>query len=144
MQDFDEILNGLYIGNRKAMELNANNFNFIVNCTPDIQINHNNFVRLSIKDDPTECNKLLELLKQTNVLNSIHENLLKGNKVLVHCGSGMQRSCTIVACYLIKYYKLNPEMAINYIKGKRKIAFFGQANFLNAINMFHNNIQWQI
>ena len=140
MQDCDEVIEYLYIGNRKTVETNANQFDFIVNCTPDIQYNHNNYIRISIKDDPTECNKLLELIKQTNVLEKIHEHITTNKKVLVHCGSGMQRSCTVVACYLIKYYKLLPEDAIEYIKNKRRIAFFGQVNFLSTINMFYNCI----
>lgn len=140
MQECDEIIKNLYIGNRKTIEFDPNRFDFIVNCTPDIQTIHNNYVRISIKDDPTECNKLLDLINKTKILEQIHEYITKGKKVLVFCGQGIQRSCTVVACYLMKYYNLTPDNTITYIKSKHKIAFFGQVNFMNAINMFYNNI----
>ena len=53
--------------------------------------------------------------------------------VLVHCSMGIQRSCALVACYLVKYNGWTPTEAINYIKSKRPIAFFGNINFLETI-----------
>lgn len=49
----------------------------------------------------------------------------------------MQRSCALCACYLIKYHKMKPIEAINYIKSKRPIAFFGNVNLLSTIEQFY-------
>ena len=49
----------------------------------------------------------------------------------------MQRSCAVCACYLIKYHKMKPNEAINYIKSKRPIAFFGNVNLLSTIEQFY-------
>jgi protein-tyrosine phosphatase len=53
---------------------------------------------------------------------------------------GMQRSCAVVACYLIKYHGMDPIQAIDYIKSKRPFAFFGQVNFIDAINRFFDEM----
>ena len=73
-----------------------------------------------------------------DVLEKINTAINNNNKVLVHCYAGQQRSCAVVACYLIKYNNMNPYTAVNYIKMKRRIAFFGEINFIAAIiNFFY-------
>jgi len=85
-----------------------------------------------------ECNKLLQLLKDTDVLEKINTSINNKQKVLVHCQTGQQRSGALVACYLIKYNNMNPYTAVNYIKMKRRIVFFGEINFISAIvNFFY-------
>jgi protein-tyrosine phosphatase len=60
----------------------------------------------------------------------IFSNIENKRSVLVHCSMGIQRSCTVVACYLIKYYKMTPGEAIKCIKSKRPIAFFWKCKFI--------------
>jgi hypothetical protein len=137
----DEIINNLYIGNRYSLE-HADQFALIVNCTQPEQvpiIDESKTIRITIDDIPEESNHLTALLKDTDVLNKIHNTLNKGNKVLVHCNAGRQRSCATVACYLIKYHQLTPVQAVSYIKSKRKEAFFGYVNFYNTINNMYIN-----
>lgn len=147
----DEIINNLYIGNRYSLE-HADQFALIVNCTqPEHQglaldravgvpiIDESKTVRIPIDDIPEESDHLTALIKDTDILNKIHDTLNKGNKVLVHCNAGRQRSCATVACYLIKYYQLTPIQAVSYIKSKRKEAFFGYVNFYNTINNMYIN-----
>jgi protein-tyrosine phosphatase len=55
--------------------------------------------------------------------------------VLVHCHAGMQRSCAIVACYLVKYYDMTSYESISFIRAKRHIAFLYSINFLETINL---------
>ena len=62
--------------------------------------------------------------------------------VLVHCYAGMQRSCAVVACYLIRYHNMNPQEAINFIKSKRSIAFAGRVNFIKTIEEFYLQDQY--
>ena len=137
----DEIIDNLYIGNRYSLE-HADQFALIVNCTQPEQvsiIDESKTVRIPIDDIPEESDHLTALLKDTDILNKIHNTLNKGNKVLVHCNAGRQRSCATVACYLIKYYQLTPIQAVSYIKSKRKEAFFGYVNFYNTINNMYIN-----
>ena len=81
--------------------------------------------------------KLLLLINTTNILNTIHKKVLNKEPVLVHCSAGRQRSCAVVACYLIRFYNMTPLEAVDYIKSKRKVAFFGAINFSNTINQFY-------
>ena len=37
---------------------------------------------------------------------------------------GISRSCTVTACFLIRYYDFNVEQAIKFIKSKRSVAFY--------------------
>lgn len=137
MQDHNMIIDYLYIGNKKAADYNSK-YSLIVNCTLDIPFQNNvNSIRIPVKDDPLECNKFIQYLNETNVLEKINNHLLNKQHVLVHCSQGSQRSCALVACYMIKYYNLTPKEAITFIKDCRPIAFFGQVNFINAINNFY-------
>lgn len=147
MQNFNEIIPFLFLGNKKALELHHTNFSMIINCTPDILFPNTckKYIRLSIKDDPFECPKLYQLIEETNVLEVIHNHVINNQHVLVHCSMGAQRSCDIVACYLIKYYDLTPNDAIKYIKTKRPIAFLDKLIFIIQLSLFikiekYNNI----
>lgn len=140
-----EIIQNLYLGSKEIVDKYANYFDLIVNCTPDIKIpedNKNNkikYIRLPIRDEPFEANKLYQLLNETQVLQEINNYLAKGNKVLVHCFQGIQRSCAVVACYLIKYKKINVIQSIEFIKERRPIAFFGNVNFIETIEMVYKD-----
>jgi protein-tyrosine phosphatase len=135
---YDEIIDHLFVGSASALS-HSENFDLIVNCTSDISIKDpNKTIRIPIRDNPEECAKLLKLLSDANVLEEINANINNKKKVLVHCQAGQQRSCALVACYLMKYNKMNPYTAVNHIKMKRRIAFFGEINFLSAIvNFFY-------
>jgi protein-tyrosine phosphatase len=52
---------------------------------------------------------------------------------------GSQRSPTVAAAYLIKYYGLNVKEAINFVKSKRMIAFYGgNVNFKPFLKMIYS------
>jgi protein-tyrosine phosphatase len=59
-----------------------------------------------------------------------------GNRILVHCHAGMQRSAASVAIFLIAYKKVKADEAIAFIKSRRPVAFMGGANFGRAIKSF--------
>lgn len=139
---YQEIIDYLFLGDAKSLEFR--HFDMIVNCTKDISF-PNNYqpicIRIPINDEPYHSELLFSELINNNILEQIHNNITTHKlSVLVHCSMGMQRSCAVVACYLIKYYNMTPIEAIEYIKSKRPIAFFGNINLLSAIEKFYNYI----
>lgn len=137
---YDKIAENLYIGNRHALE-SYNQFELIVNCTKETDVkfppNCTKCVRIPIDDTPDESEHLLQQIENTNILQKIHTKILNKKPVLVHCSAGRQRSCAVVACYLIQYHDMTPIQTIDYIKSKRPEAFFGSVNFANTINKFY-------
>lgn len=135
----NEIIDNLFIGNKEASQYEANNFALIVNCSKDIPFSPNSkqVLRIAIDDHPGEVNNLLNYMINTNILEQIHTHRKRKQPVLVHCFAGMQRSCAVVACYLMKYYNVTPLLAINFIKQKRSVAFFGGVNFMKTLEMYH-------
>jgi protein-tyrosine phosphatase len=134
----NQIENNIFIGNINASQLYADKFGLVVNCSKDIPFSPKSRqgIRIPINDDPSEIKNLLNYMINTNVLQQIHQSITYNQPVLVHCHAGMQRSCALVACYLIKYYNVTPIVAINHIKTKRKVAFFGGVNFMKTLEMF--------
>jgi len=137
---YHEIVEYLHVGSARALQ-SSDRFSMIVNCTTDDMIrfpqNCANCIRIPVHDDPDECNKMISLIDSTQVLAKMHESILEKKPVLVHCFAGQQRSCAIVALYLIRYHNMTPDEAITYIKQKRRIAFFGHVNFASAIVYFY-------
>jgi protein-tyrosine phosphatase len=138
--DYNIIVENLLLGNKKSSETYGDRMYFVVNCTKDIKLptNCKESVRIPIDDLPSEADKLLYYMLRTNILQKIHLNITNKKPVLVHCFAGMQRSCAVVACYLISYYNVTPLMAIKYIKQRRRVAFFGGVNFIKTLEMFYS------
>jgi protein-tyrosine phosphatase len=140
--DYDDIIDYLYLGNMNAVNTKEIDFSLIVNCSKDLAFPNNakECIRIPINDDPAYSDSLLEIIENTDVLYKIN-NYVKNNKyVLVHCRAGMQRSCALIAIYLIKYYKMKPDAAIEYVKYRRPVAFLGSVNLESAINGFYNSL----
>ena len=136
----DEILPNLYLGSIKALgtyECKALEYYMIIDVIKYTYIpekpNTHIYINLPVHDSPDECDTLLSLIYETQVLEKMHVALEANKPVLVHCFAGMQRSCVLVACYLIIYKSMTPDEAIDYIKSKRPIAFFGNVNFMKTL-----------
>ncbi|AUL78424.3 phosphatases II [Tupanvirus deep ocean] len=137
MQNCNEIIPYLFLGNRSSIDVPNMQFSLLVNCTEDVKFPayQAEFIRLSVKDDPYQSTTMYNLIVAQNVLDKIHSYVVNKKPVLVYCGQGSQRSCAVVACYLIKYYGSSPEYAIQFIKSKHPMAFFGNINFIQTIGM---------
>ena len=138
MSSYNEIVNKLSLGSASAL-IHQGMFALIVNCTKSL-IGAPGSVRVPIDDDESECDNLIKRLRETNVLERINDALSKGQSVLVHCYAGVQRSCAVVACYLIRYHQMTPESAIAFIKSKREVAFDDAPTFLAAIETFYETL----
>ena len=147
---YNQILDNLYLGGIQSSEKNWNDFRLIVNCSKDIPFQSQQFemdspecIRIPISDTPDECDNFLAYIFETNVLRKMNQAISEGKPVLVHCYAGAQRSCALVACYLIEYCLVTPEVAMEHVRTCRPIAFFGGANFLLAIRRFHTKMNWR-
>lgn len=142
-QNYNEIVDNLFLGNKNAAESHSDLFSLIINCSKDIPFSKQckQGIRIPINDDPGEVINLLNYMKNTTILEQIHTTRTNKQPVLIHCFAGMQRSCAVVACYLIKYYRAPPLLAINFIKRKRNEAFFGGINFIRTLEMFYGSLQ---
>lgn len=146
MKPPSEIITGLYLGNDKNSEINSLGYSMVVNCTPNLpfHIICPDKVRIPIIDDPFESVPLFQILRDTDVIDKMHNHLKINNTILVHCQAGAQRSPSVVACYLIKHHIMTPEEAIQLIKSKRKEAFFWGINFTKTIDMFYDHCKKNI
>jgi protein-tyrosine phosphatase len=142
INDYDQIIPFLFIGNVHALD-HAEKFGFIVNCTENIQFPESctSCIRVPVKDDPKESEKLIDMLRRFSIMEKINQFISMKIPVLVHCAAGMQRSCAVVACYLMQYYGIAPYTAVSQIKMKRSVAFYGGVNFQRALDAFYANIQ---
>ena len=140
--EYNMVVKNLYIGSAQSI-LQLHGLGLVVNCTPDYPMSPHceQFIRIPVWDSPSETTNMYKMIKKENVLERIHKCLLDNKTVLVHCAAGIQRSCCVVACYLCKYYGMNTDDAINYIRKYRPIAFSGGSNFYKTIKQFETDSQ---
>ena len=143
MEACNEIIPNLWLGSRLAPVnqdiIHDKNIKLIINCTKDIDyyVDSNvQTIRLAINDANTdESNRILgESIDNLTFLIDVY--LQNNMGVLVHCYAGVQRSATVVLCYLIKYKHYNVEMAKVIMKDKRSIVFFPYPTFDRFINNY--------
>lgn len=130
--------NGLWLGNIESGQdesfIRQNNIKTIFNITRKGYYESSGVtyiqVPLSDADTPAEIKKFLATINP--LIESMH-NELKKNSVLVHCEMGMQRSAAVVAAYLMKYYGMSPDDAVQFIRDRRIVAFKTRVTFLEAL-----------
>src|SRR5690242_12279911 len=66
-------------------------------------------------------------------------SVMERKNLLVHCALGRQRSCAAIAAYLIKFYKMTPIKAMDFIISKKPDSFhWGKsANFAKSLNRWY-------
>lgn len=122
-----EIIPHLWLGNVKASHnlnfLKVSNITCIINCTKNFDFYdklpaNTQKIRIAISDTGTEeANRALYSLLDKAVT-YIQRQLIKGNRVLVHCYAGKQRSPAIVAAYLIKYCEWSTDEVLTLMNEK--------------------------
>ena len=61
------------------------------------------------------------------------------SSVYVHCKAGRTRSATLVGCYLMDQYGMNPEEAVSLMKEKRPHVLLGSKQW-EALRNFHSQL----
>lgn len=140
-----EILPGIWLGDAISASddewITRNQISVIFNCTKDIPFSATarcitQRYRLPVDDN-------LQASEIDNMSAWAAEAVLKaynswraGNRVLIHCYAGRQRSAAIVTMLVILLLGKPMEEAMAFVRQKRPVAFFPAANFARAIQKF--------
>lgn len=142
--DYNEIITGLFVGNQHTRDFCGDDVSLVVNCTQKVEaVPDKKTIHLKIGDATNQAMILYEMLIEQKVLDKIHDALTNGSQVLVHCRVGMSRSCSVVACYLVRYKGMTTDKAIRFIRARRTIAFEQGTHFRDTIERFEkfNNLE---
>lgn len=149
-EDANEIVPGLWLGNRNAalngQWLAEKRIQCVFNCTKDIPFHPQIPRRYRVPvDDNLQHEEIRNLeLWSYEIVYKMTREFQTGQPMLVHCAAGMQRSAACVALFLMATRNMNPDQAIQFIKSKRPIAFYQNANFGPALHGFYNSYQRDI
>ncbi len=131
-----EIIENLFIGGKQDSE-NPHKYDYIINCTknlplPDDVPGH----RIPVDDtrSPDDQSTMLQHLPST--IKVIHELLSQNRRILCHCKFGQQRSCCVVAAYIIAAFQKTVPDAVELVRSKKRDAFFYDVNFAPCLHEF--------
>jgi dual specificity MAP kinase phosphatase len=120
-----------------------------VNCTKDIPRYNTkifDFYRVPADDNGLDGTAFLNALP--GAVEFIRDKLERKENVIVHCFAGQQRSCAVIAAYLMAHYKeygSNIDEIVNFIKSKKSDAFIRRVKFFHEISLWkeallHNDL----
>ena len=138
----DEILPKLWLGNAKSSMdenfLRSKNITVVFNCTKNLPFSPIIPIKYRVPvDDNLEEEEIRNMeLWSTEIAYKIIKEYVDGKPILVHCAAGMQRSAASVAFMLIAFNKMRGLEAMNFIKERRRVAFYPRANFGRSIDYF--------
>lgn len=138
----DEILPNLWLGNAKSsMDENfirSKNITVVFNCTKNLPFSPIIPIKYRVPvDDNLEEEEIRNMeLWSTEISYKIIREYVDKKPILVHCAAGMQRSAASVAFMLIAFNKMRGLEAMNFIKERRRVAFYPRANFGRSIDYF--------
>jgi protein-tyrosine phosphatase len=143
----DCIVPRVWLGNKHAAAdpdfLRENNIRVVFNCTKTLPFHETVLRKYRIPvDDNLEPSEIanLERWAPESIYKLVAE-YNRGESILVHCHAGMQRSAAVMAMFLIAITQKPADEVMAYIRSKRSIAFFPQANFDAAIRGFERALR---
>lgn len=117
-----QIIENLWVGDIRSpcdkKSLKDRNIHMIVSAVHGASAYHPfdfHYINADLRDLEDE-NILTEIRR---ILPMIHNCIVNGKGVLVHCMKGASRSATITAAYLIKYKNMTTDGALKYMTDKR-------------------------
>jgi hypothetical protein len=133
-----KILDYLYCGNYNSIKKNLG-FSFVVCCANELELPASfkcDGIKLNIDDNEWyDSHKYYNAIVSSGVLGKINQYINQQKSVLIYCRAGSQRSCALVAIYLIKYHNLELSEAIKHIYLCRPYAFNGGIKFIDTIKL---------
>ncbi len=94
-------------------------------------------IRIPIDDDGNREHDLDLFLALPYVVYRIDIHLYMGHSVIVFCAKGRQRSCAVIASYLIWKFGISVKDSIEFMQQKKREAFFPEPNFIRTLQMWH-------
>jgi len=137
-----KIIDNLYLSNWKDARDNPDYHH--VNCTKDMPRYNTklfDFYRIPVDDNGRDGTIFLKALP--GAVDFIQDKLERKEHVIVHCFAGQQRSCAVIAAYLIAYCKENGNdinETINFIKTKKPDAFIRRIHFLSELILWRESL----
>jgi hypothetical protein len=120
---YNEIIKGLFVGDIKDPEYFRSSYpdGVIINILEGgaIDPERRDYLWVPLLYPLTTYPKVNKTNKEL-IMKLIHENLIQGKNILVHCGAGMERSPLVVACYLKEYHMLSLDEAYKVVKTHRR------------------------
>lgn len=130
LNNYDEIIPNIFIGNIWSSFINYNDFDVIVNLTKDLAFSPNcKNIHFRIPIDDNYIFKNQDITNYLSIIDKLLELYKSKKKILIHCRFGVQRSAFLTQILLIKILKLTKLESYNLIKSKRKICFLPYHNF---------------
>jgi hypothetical protein len=145
---YTEIIPNLYVGNITAANneeiMRDLNISTVISVINEREVNNYfgiEYHKICVYDNlkKSEINTFYNCLDYN--VNLINDNIQNDKKVFVHCYRGCQRSCSLVAAYLMKYQDMSYSDTIRYIKKKHKLAFLFFPHFRSALVKYENDIK---
>jgi hypothetical protein len=146
-ENANEILPRLWLGNNSAAQdehfLKDKGIDTVFNCTKDLPFHPSVRRRYRVPvDDNLQAVEIRNMeLWSYEIVCKLNTEYKEGHTILVHCAAGMQRSPAVIAMFLIGSFGMTHEQAMEYIKQRRPIAFYLNANFGAAIKGFEDSFQ---
>ena len=139
-----EIYENVWLGNYKSAcdtEF-MNKIDVVLNCTDSLpfSFNHIQNHRISIPEIST-TNDIKSIESYLEMTSDLIASYLKDNKcILVHCDNAIQRSCSIVIAYIIKYKDMDLYTATDFLITKHKFALSPYPYYNIALVNYEYNI----
>ena len=124
-------------------ELRRINIKYVLNCAFEC-INKTlpkDIKELHLKISDNKNFNIIPFFQQAN--DFINQARLDGGKILIHCKLGISRSAAITIAYLIKYYGLNFNSALKFIK-KQRNRINPNKGFMEQLKKYESMVQNKI
>ena len=140
-----QIIEHLYLGNCADARMKPNCHH--VNCTVDLKRYNNDnfdFYRVSANDNGCDGSAFIKVLP--GAVQFLFDKLSHKEDVLVHCFAGQQRSCAVIAAFLMTHYEefirsgSNIDDVVQFIRTKKRDAFFWRVNFISELRAWREAV----
>jgi len=121
----------IYVGSEKDSRT-PEEFDVVVNCSPNLPFfttENQISVRIPFEDGGFEEDNAVLRERIPAFVERMDAWVREDKRVLVHCRMGFQRSCTVIAAYLIWRHAISARTAVSVMQHAYRYAFFGGPNF---------------
>ena len=144
MTSIVEMLPNLWMGNYEdcgnLLSFSECNIDTIINCCNMDPFTINQISRYDIIFNKND--NLVEVIQKIDeVVEFIQEQLRKNKFILIYSLKKDQKSSTIIACYLMKYGKMDPANVINAICSKKNNEFYPILHFKVPIFKYYESLR---